>query len=208
MPVIDPAAIAEAIRQYEHMLRDYQTQIDQLTNLDRQLDSITGARDIGSILNGPLEQTERASADSLASIMQGAMTGADIPGNAGALTSRIGELKDTFGLPEMSDFLGSELAQDRTLATQAGSGMAAMAVAEDTYGRAGASMERVNDLIGRIDANADLKASVDYNTRMLAEVAVLLNESLRIQAAAGSDAVSDARDRAAQRNFMKAGDTE
>ena len=138
------------------------------------------------------------------------MTGAAIPGNAGAITARIDELKTTFGLPDVNAFLSSSLPQDRALATQAGSGMAAVATAEDTYARANASMERVNTLIGKIDDNADLKASVDYNTRMLAEVAVLLNESLRIQAATanavGTDALSDARDRAAQRNFMRAGD--
>ena len=72
------------------------------------------------------------------------------------------------------------------------------------------SMGRVNQMIDRIDTNPDLKASVDYNTRMLGEIAVLLNESLRLQAAAtntvGTDALSNARDRAGQRNFMRAGD--
>jgi hypothetical protein len=210
VPVIDPAAIAEAVRQLEQMRRDYQAQIDQLTTLRDQLEGMTGDKGIGSILNSPADQAGRASADSLASIMDGAMTGSAIPGNSGPLTSRIGELQSTFGLPDVASFLGSELPQDRALATQAGSGLAAMALAEDTYGRANASMERVNGLIARIDASPDLKASVDYNTRMLAEVAVLLNESLRIQSATanalGTDAVSAARDRAAQREFMRAGD--
>lgn len=210
VPVIDPTAIAEAIKQLEQMRRDYEAQIDQLTTLRDQLEGITGDKGISGILNSPTDQAGRASADSLASIMDGAMTGAAIPGNSGPLASRIGELQSTFGLPNVSSFLGSELPQDRALATQAGSGLAAMALAEDTYGRANASMERVGELIARIDGNADLKASVDYNTRMLAEVAVLLNESLRIQSAAanaiGTDAVSAARDRAAQRTFMQAGD--
>ena len=82
----------------------------------------------------------------------------------------------------------------------------AVATAEDTYQRANASMDRVNGMIEDIDSNADLKASVDYNTRMLAEVAVLLNENLRVQAAVantvGTDAISAARDRAASRKFM------
>lgn len=212
VPVIDATAIGQFVQQLEQMRRDYQAQIDQLDNLRSQLESITGPRGMGELLNSPAEQAERTAADSLSAIMEGAMTGAAIPGNADALTSRIGELRSTFGLPDVSEFLRSELPQDRALATQAGSGMAAMATAEDTYARAGASMERVGDLIERIDGNADLKASVDYNTRMLAEVAVLLNESLRVQAATanavGTEAVSAARDRAAQRSFMQAGDSE
>ena len=85
-----------------------------------------------------------------------------------------------------------------------------MATAEDTYARANTSMGRVNELIGQIDDNADLKASVDYNTRMLGEIAVLLNESLRLQAAqanaTGTDALLLAREQAASRTFMRAGD--
>ncbi|MBM9595051.1 type IV secretion system protein [Roseitranquillus sediminis] len=210
VPVIDTTAIAQYIQQLEQMRRDYENQIAQLDNLRSQLESITGPKGIGGILNGPAEQAERRAADSLSAIMDGAMTGVAIPGNAGAITGRIDELKTTFGLADVNTFLSSSLPQDRALATQAGSGMAAVATAEDTYARANASMERVNTLIGKIDDNVDLKASVDYNTRMLAEVAVLLNESLRIQAATanvvGTDALSDARDRAAQRTFMRAGD--
>ena len=82
-----------------------------------------------------------------------------------------------------------------------------MATAEDTYTRSNAAMGRVNTLIDRIDSNADMKASVDFNSRMLAEVAVLLNENLRVQAAIantmGSDALTAARDRASQRNFLQ-----
>ena len=107
----------------------------------------------------------------------------ELGGNTSALSDRIGELKDTFDLDDLSAYFSSDLAQDRALATQAGSGMATVATAEDTYQRANASMERINTLIDGIDDNADLKASLDYNTRMMAEVAVLLNENLRLQAA-------------------------
>ena len=142
--------------------------------------------------------------------MTGAMTGSAIPGNSSALTTRINDLKTMFDLPNIDTFLSSATPQDRALATQAGAGLAAVATAEDTYARANSSMGRVNQLIGQIDSNADLKASVDYNTRMLGEIAVLLNETLRVQAvtanAAGTDALQAARDRASQRTFMRAGE--
>lgn len=208
VPVFDATAVARALQQLEQMRRDYEAQIDQLTNLQSQLESMTGEKGISSILNSASDQDARFSADSLSGILDNAMTGSAIDGNAGALTARINELKTTFGLPDVSDFLGSDLPQERALATQAGSGMAAMATAEDTYSRTDAATNRVNELIGGIDDTADLKASVDYNTRMLGEIAVLLNESLRLQAAManamGSDALTSARDRAGQRNFLQA----
>ena len=203
VPVFDATAVLRAIQQIEN-------QIAQLEQMQAQLESMTGAKGISGILNSASDQTARFSADSLSGILDNAMTGSAIGGNASALTSRIGELKTTFGLPDVSDFLSSDLPQERALATQAGSGMAAMATAEDTYARTDAATGRVNDLIGGIDDTPDLKASVDYNTRMLGEIAVLLNESLRLQAAManamGSDALTAARDRAGQRNFLQAAD--
>ena len=68
-------------------------------------------------------------------------------------------------------------------------------------------MDRVSSLIADIETNEDLKASVDYNTRMLGEVAVLLNESIRLQAATantlGADSVATARDAFAARTFRQ-----
>lgn len=203
VPTFDGAAVAQAIAQLQQMQKDYANQLEQL-------ESLTGDKAISGILNSAPEIAARASADSLSSIMSGAMTGETIPGNSSALTARIDELKATFALPDIGTFLSSDKPQDRALATQAGAGLAAVATAEDTYARANTSMGRVNQLIRQIDDNADLKASVDYNTRMLGEIAVLLNESLRLQAAqtnaTGTDALQAARDLAATRTFMRAGD--
>ncbi|MEM7710170.1 MAG: type IV secretion system protein [Pseudomonadota bacterium] len=210
VPVIDTSAIAEAVARLNQMREDYANQLEQLANLQDQLASMTGDKAISGILNGAGDMAARASADSLSAIMDGAMTGATVPGNSDALTARMDELKAIFDLPDIGTFLTSELAQERALATQAGAGLAAVATAEDTYARANSSMGRVNQLIGQIDGNPDLKASVDYNTRMLGEIAVLLNETLRIQAAAanatGTDALNAARGRAAQRTFMQVGE--
>jgi hypothetical protein len=210
VPTFDAAAVAQAVANLDQMRRDYANQIEQLTNLKDQLESMTGDKAISGILNAAPDIAARQSADSLSSIMAGGMTGAPIPGNSATLTARINDLKSTFDLPDIDTFLTSTLPQDRALATQAGAGLAAIATAEDSYGRANASMGRVNRLIGDIDANADLKASVDYNTRMLGEVVVMLNEMVRVQAAAantvGTEALQDARDRAAARTFMQRGD--
>lgn len=200
VPVIDATAIAQFVQQLDQMQQDYENQVKQLA-------SLTGSKGIGSILNTNADQTKRTAAESLSSIMGNAISGTSLTGNTSVITSRISELKDTFELNSLSTMLSSDVTQDRAVATQAGSGLAAVATAEDTYQRANASMERINGMISDIDSNEDLKASVDYNTRMLAEVAVLLNENLRVQAAAanavGTNAIASARDRAAQRRFLQ-----
>lgn len=200
VPTEDLRSIANAIQQLDQMKQDYENQLQQLA-------AMTGGRGISDIINSVTDQETREAAESLSSIMDGAIGGSNIGGNSSVLTDRITDLKETFALPNLDTFLNSDLPQDRAIATQAGAGMVAMATAEDTYGRANAAMGRVNTLIDRIDSNADMKASVDFNSRMLAEVAVLLNENLRVQAsianAMGSDALTAARDRASQRNFMQ-----
>ena len=188
-------------------LRAIANAIQQLDQMKQQLQAMTGSRGISNLLNSVTDKETREAAECLSSIMDGAIGGSPIGGNASVLTDKIDDLKETFALPNLDQFLGSDLPQDRAIATQAGAGMVAMATAEDTYTRSNAAMGRVNTLIDRIDSNADMKASVDFNSRMLAEVAVLLNENLRVQAAIantmGSDALTAARDRASQRNFLQ-----
>ena len=188
-------------------LRAIANAIQQLDQMKQQLQAMTGSRGISNLLNSVTDKETREAAESLSSIMDGAIGGSPIGGNASVLTDKIDDLKETFALPNLDQFLGSDLPQDRAIATQAGAGMVAMATAEDTYTRSNAAMGRVNTLIDRIDSNADMKASVDFNSRMLAEVAVLLNENRRVQAAIantmGSDALTAARDRASQRNFLQ-----
>lgn len=200
VPVIDGTAIAQFIQQLDQMRTDYENQV-------AQLESLTGDKGIGNILNSATDQAQREAADSLSSIMDNAISGAGLSGNTSVISDRIAELKDTFDLNDLSTMLGSDISQDRAAATQAGSGFAAVATAEDTYQRANASMDRINGMISEIDSNSDLKASVDYNTRMLAEVAVLLNENLRVQAATanalGTEVIANARDRSAQRRFLQ-----
>ncbi len=205
IPVFDATSVANLIQQLQALDRDFRNQIDQLTQLQDQLTAMTGSRGIGNVLNGAAEIAQREAAISLQGIMDGAIAGTSIPGNTGGIDSTIQRLRSTMELDDLDQLLASTFPQDRAIAVSAGAGMAAMATAEDTYARANASMGRVTQLIQDIDTNADLKASVDYNTRMLAEVAILLNETLRIQAAqataAGSDAVVRARDAAAGREF-------
>ena len=85
-----------------------------------------------------------------------------------------------------------------------------MATGEDSYARANAAMARVNQLVPAIDANTDLKAAVDLNTRVLIEQNQLLAEMIRLQAAeanvSGANGLFNTRQEMASRKFMRIGD--
>lgn len=218
IPVIDTSQIAQVIAQLQQQLKDYEEQIkqfqkmeEQLTNMQQRLQAITGAKGISSILNDTAEKTARTAADDLQSIVTAAIGGGSIPGNIGNMDSVISDLKSRFNLGDLTDFNSSDIPADKAIASLAGSGLAAVATAEDSYQRANAAVTRINSLVDQIDSTADLKASVDFNTRVNAEVAVLLMEILRVQSAqtnaAGMQALQIARDGQASRNFMKTGDS-
>ena len=207
IPVFDATSVArlaqDAIMQNSHLAE----LVNTYNQLQTQYDAITGDKGIGGILNGAAEQAARDAATGLSSIITGAIDGTSVPGNTGTIDATIASLRTTFDLDSISIMSGSTVPQDRAIAVHAGSGLAAMATAEDTYSRANDAMGRVNGLITDIDSNADLKASIDYNTRMMAELAVLLNENLRLQAsmanAMGADVLARARDAAASREFRE-----
>lgn len=217
IPVIDTSQIAQVIAQLQQQLKDYEEQIkqlttmqDQLTNMQQRLEAITGVKGISDILNSASDQNARLAATDLQSIVSGAIGGINITGNVGNMNSVISDLTSRFDLGDLGDFDSSEIPADKAIASLAGSGMAAVATAEDSYDRANAAVTRINTLVDQIDSTADLKASVDFNTRVNAEVAVLLLEILRVQSAqtnaTGMQALQIARDGQASRNFMKTGD--
>lgn len=217
IPVVDTSQITQVIAQLQQQLKDYEQQIkqlttmkDQFTNMQQRLLAITGAKGISSILNDSADKAGRQAATDLKSIVDGAISGSNISGNVGEMNSVISELKTRFSLDDLDKFNSSDVPADKAIASLAGSGLAAVATAEDSYGRANDAVGRINTLVDQIDSTSDLKASVDYNTRVNAEVAVLLMELLRIQSAqtnaTGMQALQIARDGQASRNFMKIGD--
>jgi conjugal transfer/entry exclusion protein len=217
IPVVDASQIAQVIATLQQQIRDYEEQIkqlttmtDQLANMKERLQAITGSKGISNILNGAAEKKARTAASNLQAIVDSAINGGSISGNAGAMNTVISDLKERFGLGDLNDFNASSVAADKAIASLAGSGLAAVATADDSYKRANTAVTRVNALVDQIDNTSDLKASVDFNTRVNAEVAVLMLELIRVQSAAtnatGMQALQVARDGQASRNFMRAGD--
>ena len=217
IPVIDTSQIAQVVASLRQQLKDYEEQIkqlatmkDQLENMRSQLEAVTGPKGISQLLNGAADKLAREAAPDFRSIADAAISGTGLSGNTADIGSLLTELRSRFDLTDLGTFDGSTVPADRAIASLAGSGMAAVATADDGYKRANAAMDRVTALIDRIDAAPDLKASVDTNTRVHAEVAVLLAELIRVQSAAthasGMEALQRARDGAASRKFMRAGD--
>ena len=210
IPVIDSASLGKTILQLQQQIKDFQEQEKQLRNMVDRLTAMTGSKNISGILNTSGIKKLRLSAPSIDKILDNVISGGGIGGQSTEIASKITALKAKLDLPDLSDFDASTKPRDRATAQLAGAGLAAMGQASDTYKKADAAGQRVTALIDGIDATPDLKASVDYNTRMQGEVATLLVEMLRIQAAnanaTGMAQASAARDQAAAKKFGRIGE--
>jgi len=204
VPVYDAANVAQAIEQVTRM-------VEQIALMQRQLDSLTGARGIGAFLNAPEDIAARAAATNLTGIVDGAITGSPILGNTARLAATIERLKGNYQLDLLGPYASSDIVQYRALANLGGSSLAAMATGEDSYSRANEAMTRVNRLVPQIDANTDVKAAIDFNTRVQIEQMQVMNELLRVLSAqanaTGAQALFMTREQMASREFMKVNGT-
>ncbi len=224
VPTIDGTQLGQLLAQLEHMANDLnvqleqvatmrqelETQISQLTNLEDQLVSLVEGNGLGQLLatiddferlKGIIEQPIAA----LDQIKAGNFTGAFREGSAAA--SRIGSVLGDAGFTSerLASLSSSAKPSDSNLATQAGASAMLSVAAEESHAEAGQSLERIQTMVGHIDDQDGLKSAVDLNTRVTAELGIILTQIWRLEAAAGVSAgqlgVVDAATLAEERRF-------
>lgn len=224
VPTIDGTQLGQLLAQLEHMANDLnvqleqvatmrqelETQISQLTNLEDQLASLVEGNGLGQLL-ATIEDFERLKGvieqpiASLDQIKAGNFTGAFREGSAAAsrIDSVLGDVG--FSSERLASLSSSAKLSDNNLATQAGASAMLSVAAEESHAEAGQSLERIQTMVGHIDDQDGLKSAVDLNTRVTAELGIILTQIWRLEAAAGVSAgqlgVVDAATLAEERRF-------
>lgn len=226
VPTIDTQSISQEIRQFQQMLEDFGIQTDQLDTLLQQLElvqqqldqlqsmyaSLTGPRSIiGMAMGGDLDNLLDSEFSDISGLIRQVQTGdwsGLIGGSAGSMRTQMEAVLSDAGfdentLREMATG-GNEGAAN--IATRATSGAVMSAAAQNSNQEAGQSLDRVEELVAMIPDMADLKASVDLNTRVTAELAVALTRMWELEAiqtvGAGQAGVVDAATIAEENRFM------
>lgn len=228
VPTIDGTSLGQLLAQLEQMAKDFniqveqvltlktqlETQISQLTNLDAQLKSLIDANGLGQLL-ASVEDFKRLKGiieepiATLDQIKSGNFTGAFRESAAAA--SRVkGVLGGAGFSPErMASLSSSAEPADKNLATQAGASAMLSVAAEEAHKEAGQSLDRIQTMVGEIDNQDGLRAAVDLNTRVTAELGIIMTQVWRLEAAAGVSAgqlgVVDAATLPEERKFRKMG---
>ena len=172
--------LGEQVREAINTVTALRRQIDQL---ERQYESLTGSRGMGGLLNGTTEKKARRIADTLGDI-NATLFETGLPGS-NPLTAQIANLRDTYQIPDAADLFDETRVPAKVAAHNfaSASTSTAIALSEDAFTRANTSVARVESLLASVDATPDLKASVDINTRMMAELAFMIADRTRLDAA-------------------------
>ena len=224
VPTFDGTQLTQLVAQLEHMAEDLnvqlqqlatmrlelETQLSQLLNLEAQLRSLIEGSGLGELfatieefralrgkLIGPLN-----TARSLASgdFLSGFHPGSGLEASVRRVLSGSGFTPET-----LSELSSSSQPADNRIATQAGASAMLSVAAQESHEEAGQSLERLETMVGLIDDQDGLKSAVDLNTRVTAELGIILTQIWRLEAAQGVSAgqlgVVDAATLAAERSF-------
>ncbi len=229
VPTVDTRNIAQEIQQLRQMIEDEVLQNEQLQQALNQLDTLreqyaklqetyaalTGLMDIPEIittqfeaeLNGILDQEFGDILATIDAIKNGDWSRLAGNGAPGIQTQMTRVLADAgFDEDTLSEMANSGAAGAKRIAQQATTGAVMSAAAQNSYEKAGQSLERVDRLVGMIGDMEELKDSVDLNTRVTAELAIALVAQWQLEAVqtvgSGQAGVLDAATLAEEQQFM------
>ncbi len=225
IPVFDGVGLGQLIVDFQQELKDYAKQIEQLqalreqianqikqiNELKAQVAAVTGSRGLSALLNGDFEKAARLTLDrNVNSLIREVGLGNIAVMREGKLSANLDPevVADTvlgplgLSVGELERLAKSGSAYDRGTSVQASTGVVLSVMAQDAHERTKAAVERFEDMIAEIDAQPDIKASTDLNTRVTAELGLMLVDMIRLEAtqasAMATQAIVDARDREAQ----------
>jgi type IV secretion system protein VirB5 len=207
IPVIDVAAIIQAVQEYlssllqiENQVAQIQNEIQQIQQLQSQLQqakqqyqSITGARNLGDILNNPLLQNyvPANAAQTMNAIRSGGY---------GALTASAKALRDanmTYNCGNLAGAVRVSCEADLARPYQQ------KAFMQDALQKATGRITQVQSLMQQLSFTQDPKAAQEIQGRIQAETALLAHEETQISLARGmADAehrIADSQAREAQK---------
>jgi len=185
VPVFDASTFGQAVKQIIEMGKQLLEMEKQTGKLEDIISDLTGPRDMSGLLNSAADGAARRYADTdLSSFIDLASGAGGLSSSASDLATAAASIISTYGLRPGAEMIPSAPAGSRAKSIDLAQGttLAAMTVGESAFNGSSERLATIEGLMGAIDGTPDLKASVDLNTRMQAQVALLLNEMLTVQA--------------------------
>jgi type IV secretion system protein VirB5 len=185
IPVIDIANLVQTILQVLNDITDAANQIEQLTQLEDQIRSINGTRNLGNILNDP------ALANYVPAEAYTSFNALNASGYAG-LSTTARSLRDSGMVYNCLDLNG---AARTTCQAALATPYQHKGMLQDAMRAAGGRLRQINSLMDQINSTGDQKAVQEIQARIGAENALLAHEVSQVQMLQG---MADSEERIAR----------
>ncbi|MDB5975032.1 MAG: trwJ [Nevskia sp.] len=179
-PVIDISNLMQAMQEYEQLTH-------QLAQMQQQYASLTGGRGMGNLYNSPLEQGMRQFAPGSWQQSLGVLQQGGLPGSA----ADVSRAAQTFATSQGINQTGSQVFPGRSgnnadavaYTNSSGATAAAAGLSQAAFDQTQARMQRIQQYLAQINSTSDIKASIDLNARLLAELNEAITQLIQLQAA-------------------------
>ncbi len=166
IPVIDVANLANSIQQVAAWAQQYQQMVAQIEQMRSQYNSISGIRNMGSLVNNPaLRQYLPAEYSSI-------------------LSNGVGQWQAIYNASKRFEFSASGLAASgdaaRAFSQIAKQAAINRAVAEEGYSTASRRFSDIQVLLDKVNAAPDAKDMADLQGRIQAEQVMMQNEANKL----------------------------
>jgi type IV secretion system protein VirB5 len=185
IPVIDVANLIQTVQAVLNDITEINNQIQQIRQLQRQLDSINGVRDLGNVFNNP---TLKNYVPAKAYIYINAVNTSGYSG----LSATAKALRDVGMLYNCMDLTGDARTSCQAKLARA---YQQKGLLQDAMKSAAGRLSQIQSLMGQINATTDQKAVQEIQARISAENALLAHEATQIQMLMG---MADSEERIAR----------
>ncbi len=183
LAVIDPANIAENIRQLVQMELAYARQLEELTRAAEQVEAITGHYGIGELLNGDLYRAARRYTPTTWRDTLRILDAGGLPGSVTDVRAVYGERAESLAIIGADEYnrLNPDAPNAQAFERRRDTNLAAVAVAETSYDHTQTRMANYETLMGQIESAENSKTIADLQARITAENGTSLAELIRLQ---------------------------
>lgn len=176
IPVIDGAAIAQAVQQVAAWGKQYEQMMQQAQQLQQQIDNVTGGRGMSALLNGSTSQQARRMLPPDAQQVLNLANG----GSYGNLASSISSIKQASTTLNSGSFTSAKAASQWDADMNRAASNKALSM--EAYTAAAQRLQNLEEMTTKISLTQDPKAIAELQARISTEQGMIQNEQAKIQA--------------------------
>ena len=202
IPTTDVVNAINQLMQYVEQLEDsitqleqYEEQIKQVQNMEKQVEALSGIRDVAKLLNSDEFASVRRDLPSNTLSVIDDIANGNVPETTSEYKATLSALYDAYpALDKDYELKTTEISERRTKIEEreTASDLIVASSIHQSLKNTGKNTSTMEQLILEIDKTEDLKGSIDLQSRMIAELGLLLIQQNRLMATVNLSAANEA----------------